>query len=761
MTQPVAYAPATDFSADEAGAVSGRSTVRTANLDAEFSAVQTTTDQIRANLAIIQRDDTALRDGVVELHTLSTEVLALINSNGWTQNAAGYPWLTATAYVVGNFVTQGGDGYLCIVTHTSGVFATDLAANKWVRITGVSYADLAATVLGKGASLVGLYDPAGLYTAATVEGALAEILTRLASTANTNGASLVGIEDSGGLYAGSTVEAALSELITQVSSISALRALNPAARYVYLQCHTTIGDGGHGNFRGVTGASPGTYTHNNGTIVVPIGGDGSAAWLRDYCIGEIKLAWFRVVGDGLTNDTAAFTAALAIARRNDVIYLAGAQGSRFRIGSITVPPFVTLSGQSKSFGMTDTYDSAAFSLAGATLLLNSSADTITMSNGSALCSAHIFPYGMTFPQNSSSGWAGTAVTINAGASINTVDVQLQDLLICGFNRAVDAYWAPRLICNNVNFDCQFGIQVDTAGDPIRFFNCHGWPFATIAGTNGGGIGVRDRRSGDGFSLLNNADAGKIINCFAFGYNNGFLINGANGVTLVNCGSDDYNLVSPFNSTGFNVQGTVPSLFMLGCQSVGHLYGVTINCADDTNTVQIIGGLIGSNSTDNIHLQVGCAQLAHVLFGAAVRAIGSYGATNRLMLNHCVYQGITSEIVLNSGGSPYLYIGDGQLCQDSSVPMYSGAAIELSVASANSTNLPRDFDNILVTGTTNIFGFTGGWPGRTVHLRFNGVLTLSDAAGLQLAGNFTTAANSMLSLRFTSASQCYEISRSSN
>lgn len=44
--------------------------------------------------------------------------------------AAG--WLTSTGYVIGNFVTQSGIQYYCIVNHTSGIFATDLAAGKWV-----------------------------------------------------------------------------------------------------------------------------------------------------------------------------------------------------------------------------------------------------------------------------------------------------------------------------------------------------------------------------------------------------------------------------------------------------------------------------------------------------------------------------------------------------------------------------------------------------------------------------------------------------
>ena len=40
-------------------------------------------------------------------------------------------WLTTTAYVVGDARANGGTNYYCIVAHTSGTFATDLAAGKW------------------------------------------------------------------------------------------------------------------------------------------------------------------------------------------------------------------------------------------------------------------------------------------------------------------------------------------------------------------------------------------------------------------------------------------------------------------------------------------------------------------------------------------------------------------------------------------------------------------------------------------------------
>ena len=41
------------------------------------------------------------------------------------------PWMTATAYPVDARVTQSALTYRCLVAHTSGVFATDLADGKW------------------------------------------------------------------------------------------------------------------------------------------------------------------------------------------------------------------------------------------------------------------------------------------------------------------------------------------------------------------------------------------------------------------------------------------------------------------------------------------------------------------------------------------------------------------------------------------------------------------------------------------------------
>ncbi len=132
MSQPTPFVPATDFSEEEATGVSGRSTVRTAALDALFSALQTTLDQTLANLAILQRDDLALTDSLVTIPSLSPQVLALIANGAWTMRGS---WVTATDYAAGDIVLQNDTLYVCVVAHTSGTFATDLAADKWGQMS--------------------------------------------------------------------------------------------------------------------------------------------------------------------------------------------------------------------------------------------------------------------------------------------------------------------------------------------------------------------------------------------------------------------------------------------------------------------------------------------------------------------------------------------------------------------------------------------------------------------------------------------------
>lgn len=58
-------------------------------------------------------------------------------------------WLTSISYSINNLISNNGNSYICTVTHTSGTFATDLAAGKWELVaskgaSGAGSGDLVA-----------------------------------------------------------------------------------------------------------------------------------------------------------------------------------------------------------------------------------------------------------------------------------------------------------------------------------------------------------------------------------------------------------------------------------------------------------------------------------------------------------------------------------------------------------------------------------------------------------------------------------------
>ena len=154
MPQPPQYIRITDFSTDEANNLTGRSTVRTPNLDTELDNVKLTLDQILTNIGLIQRDDGKLLDGIVTQASLSSAVTALFVAIGANPRGA---WLTAIAYAKNDIIETGVPiaAYMCVTAHTSGVFATDYAAGKWVvlgsglptaaQVSSTATGDVAAT----------------------------------------------------------------------------------------------------------------------------------------------------------------------------------------------------------------------------------------------------------------------------------------------------------------------------------------------------------------------------------------------------------------------------------------------------------------------------------------------------------------------------------------------------------------------------------------------------------------------------------------
>lgn len=126
MAQPVPYVPVHAFVSDSATLANFPGQ----QLDVEFNDVKATTDQVLANLKLIQRDDGALANGTVSYDSLSPA----LQTNGLATASA---WLTAINYAVGTTVYQNSNLYRCLIAHTSGVFATDLAAGDWMLLVAL------------------------------------------------------------------------------------------------------------------------------------------------------------------------------------------------------------------------------------------------------------------------------------------------------------------------------------------------------------------------------------------------------------------------------------------------------------------------------------------------------------------------------------------------------------------------------------------------------------------------------------------------
>lgn len=132
MAQPTAYVPAYDFSSFQS--TSPTTPLPGDKVDDEFAALKLTTDEIRTNLAILQRDDGALATGVCAATSFATDALAIM-AGSWTPRG---DWVTATAYVASDVVEESSNIYVCLTAHTSGTFATDLAASKWMLFSAAA-----------------------------------------------------------------------------------------------------------------------------------------------------------------------------------------------------------------------------------------------------------------------------------------------------------------------------------------------------------------------------------------------------------------------------------------------------------------------------------------------------------------------------------------------------------------------------------------------------------------------------------------------
>ena len=122
--QPDPYNRLTRFTGTEAGKPTATLGV---NLDKEFDEARLTVEQIRANLELIQRDDTKLANKSVHAEALDDVVMALLDQGAFSFNGS---WAVAKSLAVGNIVEYGNALYVALSAHVAVDFAADLAAKK-------------------------------------------------------------------------------------------------------------------------------------------------------------------------------------------------------------------------------------------------------------------------------------------------------------------------------------------------------------------------------------------------------------------------------------------------------------------------------------------------------------------------------------------------------------------------------------------------------------------------------------------------------
>lgn len=144
MADPSKYTQGYDFS--EFQDANPSTPVPASSLDNELANISQSTEELRDAIMDVRRSDGALKNNIVTRDSLSSNLLALTGADRGD-------WVTATAYVVGDLVTQSSRQYQCLVAHTSSVFATDLAASKWSLTAAESAEDAAASAVAAAVSV--------------------------------------------------------------------------------------------------------------------------------------------------------------------------------------------------------------------------------------------------------------------------------------------------------------------------------------------------------------------------------------------------------------------------------------------------------------------------------------------------------------------------------------------------------------------------------------------------------------------------------
>ena len=473
--------------------------------------------------------------------------------------------------------------------------------------------------------------------------------------------------------------------------------------------------------------------------------------LQDF----VSVKDFGAAGNGSTNDTAAFQAAIdSLGSTGGSVYVP--YDMKCLIDSnLTVNANCGIVGPHEFVGSPKDNTSAPYGNLGGALIINSSA-TITLKGGAGISGLLLYRKGMTFPAAGQDSFAGTPVNVGGD------DIFISKCMILGFQRAFFSTGHQRQRIEYLYMDNISGIEIVNCADISYIRQCHAWPFASIAT----GVLANYQRTGIAYYIRDIGDWAKLTDCFSYGYFRGFFIDDANSVTLLGCGADNTYSAGPTHaaSIGFVVRGTSNEVSLIGCEASAHkTSGVFIDTSNN-NVTKISDYRSWGGTTHGILIEAGDVNINDSNIRDVVNGISLTDTSSTVTVATTRFSNLSGAAINNTVATSTFFIDDSNDFHD-----YTGAIGNVNltaqnVASSTSVTLPNTGSVFNITGTTNFGRLGNGWANRTVTLVFTGVLTVVDGTGvntyMRLSGatNFVTTNGGTLTLTHN-GTQWYETGRS--